>query len=75
MIASVINVIRGHRLSKAWGKLQTEEMNRKHHNFAGFGSIKHHLGKNKSFVQCSIFLCRCKYMIYALINKCGFTQS
>lgn len=26
----------------------------KRHNVSKFGSIKHHLGKNKSFVQCSI---------------------
>lgn len=50
MIAGIINVIGGHRLSKAREKLQTEERNKKYHNFAKFGSIKHHLGKNKSFI-------------------------
>lgn len=29
MIASIINVIGGHRLSKAWEKLQTKERNKK----------------------------------------------
>lgn len=52
MRASVINVTGGHRLSKAGEKCQTEERNRKHENFARFGK---HLGKNKSFVQSSIF--------------------
>lgn len=51
MIAGVINVIGGYRLSKAWKKLRTKERNKKsHYNFARFGFIKHHLGKNKSFM-------------------------
>lgn len=70
----MITSIGGYRLGKEWEKFQKEDRNRKQHNFARFGSIIHHLGKKKSFVQCSIFLHRCKYMIYALITKSVFTH-
>lgn len=67
MRAGVINVLEAHRPSSTNEKLQTEEGNRKHYNFAGFGSIKYHLGRNKSFVRCGIF-----FMQVQMYDLCSY---